>query len=244
MPRELAEILGEVGLPHDEGEGRHRRRGVAQMFSNKLAIWIADALRPHFEGIKPSSDGTGLESRSRSAKGYKKLDVNYSTLELGLGLGISIKTVNSVDPKTGRFDHNYTRIDTELVTEAIDYHKRQPYAVLIGVLFLPMKATETGAQRLDLDGWVSDFARAIVFFRHRAHRRDPGDDADFFEKFFVALYSTEDETIGNVTFYSVDTVVPRSGPPQTDEGLSFEAFIEEVTRIYDQRNKPPVEWSS
>ena len=43
---------------------------------------LADALRETFEGILPDARGIGQDSRARTGKGLKKLDVNYSTVEL------------------------------------------------------------------------------------------------------------------------------------------------------------------
>ena len=241
---DLAEILQSVGLPHAPDDGRHDRLRSALGFSNALARLVADRLRPTFPGVKPGPDGSGQESVARSAKGYKKLDVNYSTPELGLGLGLSLKTVNSVDPKTGRYDHNYSRIDNELVTEATDYHKRQPYAVLVAVLFLPIGSCVTGAVRKQYGIWVSDFARAVVYFRNRAARARHTDDPDRFERFFVALYDDRpgEPTFGDVRFFDVLDDVPNDREVTEGEGISTDSFIEEVVKTYDERNNPPVAW--
>ena len=114
-----------------------QKKNYAERLSRLLAQRIADMLRFDYPGILPDELGDRHESRARTAKGFKKLDVNYSTLELGLALGISIKTINFIDPGTGRFTKNFTRVDNELRAEAADYHQRQPYAVMIGFLFLP-----------------------------------------------------------------------------------------------------------
>jgi hypothetical protein len=116
------------------------KKNYAEAFSRALAQRFADALRGSFEGILPDVKGVGQESRARTGKGLKKLDVNYSTVELGLGLGVSIKTINFRDLKTGRYTKNYTRVDNELRAEAADYHERQPYSVLCAVFFLPSDA--------------------------------------------------------------------------------------------------------
>ena len=63
---------------------------------------VAAGLRPEFPGVLPAADGTRIESRARTGKGFKKLDVNYSTPELGLALGVSIKTINYRDGTTKR----------------------------------------------------------------------------------------------------------------------------------------------
>src|SRR5262249_49849542 len=80
----------------------------ATALSNAIAVLIADHLRNDFPGILPTSDGHGAESRARTRRGFKKLDVNYSTPELGLALGVSIKTINYRDPGTKRYTKNYS----------------------------------------------------------------------------------------------------------------------------------------
>jgi hypothetical protein len=80
-----------------------RKKNFAEGLSRELASRIAHALRSRFAGIFPDEHGFRQESRARSAKGFKKLDVNYSTPELGLGLGVSIKTINFRDAATNRY---------------------------------------------------------------------------------------------------------------------------------------------
>ena len=87
---------------------RTDKKNYAELLSRALAQRFADALRSSFKGILPNPDGSGQESKARTGKGLKKLDVNYSTVELGLGLGVSIKTINFRDPKTRRYTKNYT----------------------------------------------------------------------------------------------------------------------------------------
>ena len=65
------------------------------------------------------------------------MDINFSTPELWLALGISLKSVHLRDIKGAeRYTHNMKRNEEELRIEASGYHKRQPYAVMIAVLFL------------------------------------------------------------------------------------------------------------
>ena len=119
-----------------------------------LALLFAQHLRGIFPEILPSKDGSGQESRARTSKGLKKLDVNYSTVQLGLGLGISIKTINFRDAGTRRYTKNYTRADGELRAEASDYHERQPYAVLIAVIFLPLDSCDDGGRSAPSSSWL------------------------------------------------------------------------------------------
>src|SRR5690606_35793072 len=96
-----------------EKASRSDKKNYAERLSRHLATAFANALRGEFPGIKPDPDGKGQESNARTAKGVKKLDVNYSTPELGLGLGVSIKTLNYKDASTNRYTKNITRIDNE-----------------------------------------------------------------------------------------------------------------------------------
>ena len=62
------------------------------------------------------------------AGGLKKLDVNHSTPEIGLGLGVSIKTINFLDIKTRRYTKNIKRVDGELrahLLVQLDHRARQ-----------------------------------------------------------------------------------------------------------------------
>src|SRR4051794_30676545 len=68
----------------DEKKAQAEKKNYAQRMSEAAAVLFANALRPYFEGILPHEDGSGQESRARTGKGVKKLDVNYSTAELGL----------------------------------------------------------------------------------------------------------------------------------------------------------------
>jgi hypothetical protein len=92
---------------------REEKKNYAEWLSHGIATWVARALRPHFKEVTPTDDGRQWESRARTSKGTKKLDVNCSTPELGLD--VSVKTVDVRDPKkTNRYTKNYTRIDNEL----------------------------------------------------------------------------------------------------------------------------------
>lgn len=126
---------------------RAGKKNFGEYFSRQLANRFSLALSHWFDGILPDVTGRGHESKARTAKGYKKLDVNYSTAALGLGLGVSIKTANSRDPVSKRFSKNITRIDAELRAESADYHERQPYAVMIAVICFPMAACHDQTKR-------------------------------------------------------------------------------------------------
>jgi len=182
----------------------------------------------------PDDEGKGQESRARISTGYKKLDVNFSTPELGLGLGVSIKTVNFPDKDTVWYGHNYSRIDNELRAESMDYHYRQPFTVLVGVLFLPMLACSQDENKASKR---SSFAAAVEYFRKRSNRKDVKGDLDRFEGFFVALYERDGADRGDVLFFDVNSTPPRFGRP-ADGALSFDEFVEAVRILFLERNPP------
>ncbi|HEX8436266.1 hypothetical protein [Archangium sp.] len=203
-----------------------------------MATLIANSLRPDFRGITPDPRGKRQEQPARTAKGVKKLDVNYSTPELGLGLGVSIKTVTHPDKASNRFTKNLTRIDNELRAEAMDYHVRQPYAVLVSVLFLPMDAAMELETQKDSP---SSFAAAVRSMRFRAGRVLPIGEPELFEAAFVALYEPGGPTKGAVRFFDVRNAPPRRGMPNNT--LTLAQFVEQVRFVYDARNNPSFEYA-
>jgi hypothetical protein len=214
------------------------KKNYAERFSRLLATKVANGLRPDFEGITPDAAGGGQESRARTAKGFKKLDVNYSKPEIGLGLGVSIKTLNFKDAASRRYTKNFTRIDNELRAEAHDYHERQPYAVMIGVVFLPADSCDDASKREP-----SSFGQAVRVFRLRGGREKPSDSAFLFERIFIGLYEHEGPNRGEVTFFDVAERPPKAGRPGSNAMLSFERLITEIKKTYDARNNPPFEWA-
>ncbi len=216
------------------GGTQAEKKNYAERLSRALATKVANLLRRRFPGVTPDQRGARQEAPARTAKGVKKLDVNYSTPELGLGLGISIKTINFPDPKAGRFTKNYTRVDNELRAEAKDYHQRQPYAVLVGLIFLPLSSCS--------DGSPSSFGQAVRIFRHRANRRDARDEEELLERIFVGVYDDSPKSLGRVWFFDVMNRPRKEGPPAEVRQLGFEDVIREIERAYAARNDPPFEW--
>lgn len=210
-------------------EVRALKKNYAEVLSRSIAEKFANALRKDFSGILPDEHGKGHESTARASKRAKKLDVNYSNPYIGLGLGISIKTLNFRDPKSQRYTKNFTRIDNEWRAEASDYHERQPYAVMIGILFLPLDSVE------DSKGTHSSFAGAVSIFRHRSGRQGPSNRTELFERLFIGLYETASEYRGAVRFFDVSKAPPRAGIPS--KTLDFFEVIQSVRSDYDRRNR-------
>jgi hypothetical protein len=220
------------------------KSAYAARFSNALAVLVAGQLEPDFPGILPTREGRHVESKARTAKGFKKLDVNYSTLELGLGLGISIKTINYRDGTTQRYTKNYTARDNELRAEAIDYHQRQPYSILVGLLVLPFDSCDDAGGGTTWEAGISSFGAAVRHFRrNRVLRLQPDDPLELFEGFFVGLYEHEGLEAGSLVFFDVMDKPPRDRRPTADEVMTLDEVVTCIRTIYDSRNNPPFEWA-
>jgi hypothetical protein len=198
-----------------------------------MATCVANGLRDRFPGILPDETGRGVESPAQSVRGPKKLDVNYSTPQLGLGFGISLKAVHFGEKEKRGYIHNMKRNDEELRSEASGYHQRQPYAVMIAVLFLPDEACEDASLR-----HPSSFGAWVRYLRPLAQRQSAHDDIDRYEKVFVALYSRDGR---RMEFFDVAIAPPRSGRPKSL--LSYEGFLEEVEKAFLKRNVADFEWA-
>jgi hypothetical protein len=230
--------------PADTGTAAEKKN-YAERFSRHIATYVASALRRReFKGILPTKEGERHESRARTAKGLKKLDVNYSTPQLGLALGVSIKSINFRDQKTKRYTKNYSRNDNELRAEATDYHQRQPYAVLVAIIFLPIDSCDDAGTGKGKEQGISSFGACVRYFRPRAGRKTPRDDVDLFERVFIALYEPDGDNKGHTLFFDVMNKPPKNRRPRDDELLlDFENVMNEIKRTYDLRNSPPFEWA-
>lgn len=237
--RTFREALHAAGLRPGQGD-RGEKKNYAETFSRNLATLFANLLRKDFPQIIPDETGGQQESPARTSKGTKKLDVNYSVPQIGLGLGVSIKTLNFRDQGTARYTKNYTRIDNELRAEALDYHERQPWAVLVAVVFIPVDACDDYKNARD---GSSSFGQSIKVFRHRANRDRPSDAGELFERVFIGLYAPADDDPWDVQFFDVMKAPPRGGRPAMSDVLGLEGVISEIVRTYDARNDPPFTWA-
>ena len=173
-------------------------------FAKHMSAEIAQALvmlDPAFIGVRSG------ENISRAARGPKRLDVNYSTPESGLGLAMSFKSVHLGEEKNGDadFTHNLKRNDEELRVEATEHHLRQPYAVFVAVVFLPFESCT------DLP--TSSFGSWVEYLWPLKGRVTVEDPPDRFELVFIGLYARDGTELG---FYEVGGQIgcPRNGRPK------------------------------
>lgn len=200
----------------------------AVRFADEMAATMAGHLSPRLKGVTATTKRT-----AGSVRGKKQLDINFSTPQVGLALGISLKSVHLRDVGGAeRYTHNMKRNEEELRIEATGYHKRQPYAVMIGVLFLPFDSCDDGKKNNP-----SSFGSWVRHLRPYAGRTEPDEDADRFERIYIALYEPDGTEL---SFFDVERAPPKNGRPRVT--LPYSDFLAQVYDVYLARNKAAFEW--
>lgn len=225
----LAAVLDAANPRPNQTDAVGPKNQYAVRFADAMATQIAVDLSHRLVDIQAST-----KRSAASVRGRKQLDVHFSTPQLGLALGISLKSVHLRDIQGAqRYTHNMKRNEEELRIEASGYHKRQPYAVMVGVLFLPFDSCEDG--RRDNS---SSFGSWVRHLRPFAGRDKPDDDIDKFEKLFIALYDPDGLDLG---FFDVQVAPPKNGRPVAL--LDYHDFLSAVYHAYLKRNEAEFEWA-
>lgn len=243
---------------------REEKKNYAQRLSNALAQTIADALRPTFPDITPTATGRGQEAVVGAARGQKRLDVKLTDLAVGLILSVSIKTYSFQDyspqkDRLGRWTKNIVRNDHELRGEAMVLHQRQPYSVLVGLMFEPYEICDDGDPSKASDTAKSSFAHHVATLSKRAGRgrravyggpagayvdygaEDPR--YDLFERVFIGLYVQAGDDRGAVRFFDVEDPPPRNGRPTDSATLSFAELVDVIVSEVNRRNRFAPTWA-
>ena len=178
--------------PADEAPQADKKR-YSEQVSQFAAEAFAEELRRR--GLKettprPAEAGegaaAGAERRMAGGIGAKKVDVTWATPESGLLLGVSVKTINFRDRKTGNFQKNLTNRRGDLLIEAVTLHRRFPYAVLGGFFFLDHGARADGTDRRR-----STFANAAHRLRMFTGRDDPAGRDEQYERMYLVLLDAD-----------------------------------------------------
>ncbi len=241
-----SEIIGEVlkaSRPRPQlADLQDAKNKYAVRFAEQIAKHIADDLAEKLQGINASTKRT-----AGSLRGQKQLDVNFSTPKHGLALGISLKSVHIRDVRGAhRYTHNMKRNEEELRIEASGYHKRQPYAVMVGVLFLPFDSCDDGKKSNP-----SSFGSWVRHLRPYSGRAEPDDEIDRFEKLYVALYEPDGS---DLRFFDIESDPPKNRRPAKDgelvgsDGrprrlLTYREFLEAIYHRYLRRNSAEFRWA-
>lgn len=183
----LVAAVKSVGAKPTDTAKREEKRNWNQKLSNAFALAIAEELR--LRGMKearPSGPGelglSGAERRLAGGIGAKKVDVSWATEDSGLLLACSVKTIMFRDGGSGAFQKNLTNRRGDLLVEAVTLHRRFPYAVLAGFLFLDHEAGDDHTARRR-----STFQNAFPRLRLFTRRPDPSGREEQYERLYLLL---------------------------------------------------------
>jgi hypothetical protein len=214
----LVEVLAKSKPRPEVSDSQDKKLKYASRFAEHMADRFARDLKPRLKGIEAST-----KRSAGSAKGPTQLDANFSTPAVGLALGISLKSVHVRDKGSGgRYTHNMKRNEEELRIEASGYHKRQPYAVMVGVLFLPFDSCD------DAKKGASSFGSWVRHLRPFTGRSKPAGDIDRFEKIYLALYESDGS---NLRFFDV-----AADPPSPVAACRFRDRHHHHSTLEERRN--------
>ena len=204
---------------------------------NQYAVRFADAAAAQISldlSVRLRDIAASTKRAAGSVRGKKQLDINFSTPQLGLALGISLKSVHVRDVKGAqRYTHNMKRNEEELRIEASGYHKRQPYAVMVGLLFLPFDSCDDGKKDNP-----SSFGSWVRHLRPYAGRIKPEDEIDRFEKIYIGLYDPHGTELG---FFDIADAPPKNSRPA--QLLDYHQFLDAVYHEYLRRNEAEFQWA-
>jgi hypothetical protein len=191
--------------PSDEAS-RELKKAYSEAVSAVVAGALAEGLRrlnlreTMPVAVAPEEPEAGSRGKSRATKrgaerrmagglGAKKVDVTWATEEGGLLLALSIKSVNFRDQKTGNFQKNLTNRRGDMLYEATTLHRRFPYAVLGGFLFLDKGAAADATEKRN-----STVANTHSRFKMFTGRDDPAGRAEQYERLYIVLVDANPET--------------------------------------------------
>jgi hypothetical protein len=179
-------LCGLSAKPAETAPAAMKKR-YSELVSNAVAPAFAAELRARgLTGSRPAPPGpagaSGAERRMAGAIGAKKVDVTWATEESGLLLAISIKSINWRDARSSNFQKNMTNRRGDLLYEAVTLHRRFPYAVLGGFIFLDKDAANDGTPNRR-----STFLNAHSRLRLFDGRNDPAGRDEQYERLYVVL---------------------------------------------------------
>lgn len=224
----IADVLEAAGDRPDRSAEVGAKNQYAVRFADSMAEHLARDLEPQFPNIEATT-----KRNAGAVRGSKQLDVNFSTPQLGLALGISLKSVHLRDVAGAeRYTHNMKRNEEELRIEATGYHKRQPYAVMVGVLFLPFDSCDDGKKDNP-----SSFGSWVRHLRPYTGRDEPNDEPDKFERIYICLY---DPDAKDMQFFNVGWNPPKNGRPANLR--TYSEFLDDIYLLYLERNGTEFTW--
>lgn len=219
----LLEAIRELGPKPPETSSQAEKKRYSERLSQLVAFNLAAELRRR--GLKeslPDRDRkSGAERRMAGGIGAKKVDVTWATEEAGLIFGVSVKSINWKDAASGNYQKNLVNRRGDMLIEAVTLHRRFPYAVLAGFIFL-----DGGAATDQTERRRSTFANAHHRLKLFTGRHDPSGRDEQYERMYLFLLSG-DPAAPRVAAYEV-------GRP--DVPLAVSSILDELLQLVADRN--------
>lgn len=202
------------------------KRKYSQDMSNVIAQALGEACRDRgMPGARPAGPGavgvSGVERRLAGGIGAKKVDVSWATEESGLLFGGSVKTINWRDNRSGNFQKNLTNRRGEMLFESVTLHRRFPFAVLSGFVFLDKDARNDGTPRRN-----STFSNAFPRLRLFTGREDPAGREEQYERLYIALVDANPFTSSFECYRADDST----------NLVTFESILDDLVHLLAERN--------
>jgi hypothetical protein len=218
--------LSKIGPKPLDTATRAEKKRYSELVSQAVAAAFAEELR--LRGLKealPASPGllgaSGAERRMAGGIGAKKVDVTWSTEQSGLLLGISIKSINFRDVGTNNFQKNLINRRGDMLIEGVTLHRRFPYAVLAGFIFLDKDAATDGTSKRR-----STFVNAHNRLKLFTGRTDPAGRDEQYERMYILLLDANP--------FTSSLLAHRVGAPT--EVISLTEIFDEVVALVAERN--------
>ncbi|HMJ26583.1 MAG TPA: hypothetical protein VK475_12165 [Pyrinomonadaceae bacterium] len=211
--------------PSDKASQSDKKR-YSEQVSQAIAAAFGDELRQR--GLKEARPappgllgGSGAERRMAGGIGAKKVDVTWATEESGLLLGVSVKSINFRDVKTNNFQKNLINRRGDMLIEAVTLHRRFPYAVLGGFVFLDKDAADDSTARRR-----STLENAHARLRLFTGREDPAGRDEQYERMYLVLLDANP--------FSPSVVIHAVGDPKTV--IALEYIFDDLLTLVAERN--------
>jgi hypothetical protein len=226
MAFSLAHALSAINKPPGVSPTTGQKRQYSDDLSRVFSEALERSMRTHFPH---TASGGGTGTNAASASGIKSIDVAFNIEGLFLGLGISVKTIGIPEGDHG-YTHNFKRVSEEWVLETVNYHRYMPYAIVVGMLFLPEDAMSDRKK-------VTSLSRATQHFAPFRGRTDHKDDIDLMEEIYIGVYKDSGAKKGDVFFISPE---PHLGPrevPSAGNRMTFEDIKDQLVANFKRRNR-------
>lgn len=218
--------LQQLPVKPADSVSRHEKSRYSELISQAIASAFAEELRLRgLKGTRPAPPGllgtSGAERRLAGGIGAKRVDVTWATEESGLLLGLSIKSINFRDSTTRNFQKNLINRRGDMLIEAVTLHRRFPYAVLGGFVFLDKEAASDNTSKRR-----STFENAHSRLRLFTDREDPAGRDEQYERMYLVLLDANPFNPSLIPYKVGDSLTV----------LSLQSIFDDLVTLVAERN--------